>query len=332
MCAVSKSTKKTNKAAGSPKIFYLPTWDKKPSGGTKQQYRHVDILTRNSFEAYIVVPQKTMQANWFEYQCPVIDYNRFREIHNPSIDFVVLAEVCGREPPVPGRKIIFNQNIHLTFMYYGLSPCKTSPYNTPAVEGAIVVSKHNADYLQSIFPHLTIYRIRNGVDSEKFKPASCKSKRMAAFTKKNIQDVEQVLNALVQKGVLDHWQVRLLEDVSESEVAQILSESVIYLHFGSQEGLQLSTKEAMLSGCYVIGYHGFGGKEIMKPKFSSSIEAGDIAGFVNEVERVVGEYEKDPQKILSQGLMARDFIARSFSMKNEERELLQIWKRIISRS
>ena len=44
--------------------------------------------------------------------------------------------------------------------------------------------------------------------------------------------------------------------------------ATIFLTFSNQEGFGLPPVEAMACGCLVVGYHGHGGKEFLKPEWS----------------------------------------------------------------
>ena len=41
------------------------------------------------------------------------------------------------------------------------------------------------------------------------------------------------------------------------------------------------------------------------------------------------KYESDPQSILEKGKMASDFILETYSLKNEEADILKIWEKIL---
>jgi glycosyltransferase involved in cell wall biosynthesis len=76
--------------------------------------------------------------------------------------------------------------------------------------------------------------------------------------------VEQVLNILHARGVLDGWEVISIDGLPEHEVAERLRSCAVFLSFGHPEGCPLPPLEAMASGCVVVGYHGRGGREYFK--------------------------------------------------------------------
>lgn len=81
------------------------------------------------------------------------------------------------------------------------------------------------------------------------------------MTRKNQADVVQVVSALKSRRRLQGWQFQAIENCSSSEVAAILKDSCIFMSFGYPEGISLSNLEAMLSGCWVVGYSGMGCRE-----------------------------------------------------------------------
>ena len=85
----------------------------------------------------------------------------------------------------------------------------------------------------------------------------------------------------------------------------------------------------MACGCYVIGYHGEGGREYFNPKFSSSIEGGNIIEYVRKVEELLLIYEKSPEIIIEKGKKASDFILSNYSMEREEKDTISIWNNIL---
>ena len=86
----------------------------------------------------------------------------------------------------------------------------------------------------------------------------------------------------------------------------------------------------MACGCYVIGYHGQGGKEYLKPEFSTIIEAGNIIEYVKEIEEKIALYEKDSLHFLEKGKKASQFILSNYSIEKEEESILNIWNKILS--
>jgi glycosyltransferase involved in cell wall biosynthesis len=90
--------------------------------------------------------------------------------------------------------------------------------------------------------------------------------------------------------------------------------------------------EAMASGCYVIGYEGFGGKELYDKRFSTSISNSDVLRFAKAAEKAIKLYDKTPQQILDCGLRARDFIVKNYSLAKEKETVLDFWQKMLAQN
>ena len=82
-----------------------------------------------------------------------------------------------------------------------------------------------------------------------------------------------------------------INNLSEQRVAEELSRSIIFLAFSEFEGLPVPPVEAALSGNYVIGYDGQGGKEYWHEPNFTRIEQGDIQGFVNKIMKRISKID-----------------------------------------
>ena len=93
------------KETGLRRIYYLSPDDPAPVGGVKQIYRHVNILNRRGFSAFVLHRTKGFRCTWFENNTPVV--------YDPEIfDMVTPKSVSGRTPPAarhPGliKKMLF---------------------------------------------------------------------------------------------------------------------------------------------------------------------------------------------------------------------------------
>jgi hypothetical protein len=97
--------------------------------------------------------------------------------------------------------------------------------------------------------------------------------------------------SVLSKLIPSDWEIRSLDNMSESEVAKNMSESKIFLAFSEFEGLPVPPVEAAMSGNIVIGYHGQGGKEYwFEPSFVF-VEQGDIQNFIKKTIDVIGKID-----------------------------------------
>jgi glycosyltransferase, group 1 family len=147
--------------------------------------------------------------------------------------------------------------------------------------------------------------------------------------RKLTDDVRQVILILKLRGKLKDWKLVPIDNKTEQEVAEIMKQSTFFLSFNHREGFGLPPVEAMACGCYVVGYHGQGGKEYFKPEFSSLVEGGDIIAYVKKVEELLSTYEKSPETIIEKGKKASEYILSHYTMDKEEEDTIKIWNDIL---
>jgi glycosyltransferase involved in cell wall biosynthesis len=312
-----------------PRIFVLCPDHNTPFGGVRKLYRQVDVLNQNGFQAWIWHQKPGFRCTWFAHDTPVVD----GALPPYSIsDYLVLPEVYGPlgAEHFPGvRKVVFNQGAYQTFFGYSPEPHDLrSPYTSPELVAVLVGSEDNRQYLQHVFPHLRLLRIHHGIDPSLFRFQSQKKNHIAFMPRKKPEDAVQVLNILKFRGLLQGFDQVAIVDRSQAEVARILEESLIFLSFCYQEGFPLPPCEAMLCGCIVIGYHGWGGREYFKPEFSYPIEVGDVQSFARTVERVILDYRADPTPFQRKAELARDYIRDHYSPEQEARDIVECWRTI----
>lgn len=313
------------------RIFYLCPDVAEPAGGIKVIYQHVEMLCHHDFSACVVHIQDGFRCKWFENDVPVRTVD---SLQLTSDDVLVIPAVWALKLQhfAPGiRKVIINQGAYLTFRGYpiGNGPFKT-PYYHPDVLAAMVVSEDNQRYLQYAFPDLKVRRVRNSIDQKIFSFGETKHEQIAFLTRKRYEDIEQVINILRYRGVLDSFALVPIDNKSERDVAAIFKDSLLYLNFCFEEGYCLPAAEAMSCGCVVIGNHGNGAKEILRPDFSSPVGQGDIIQFVRCVEDVIHQYHENPRILHEKARKGADFIQQNYSRSVAEKELTDFWREILS--
>lgn len=308
-----------------------------PSGGIRILYRQVDILNRQGVKACIIHSKEGFRCSWFENSTKIASIQRILMARGrPEFDYVVIPEIYGQSviPYLKGyKKVLFNQGWCYTFKDYRLgAPLEETLYGDPDTVAVMASSDYIAEYLTFAFPKLKVCRVHCSLNPEIFGHRSEKKKQICFMPRRNAEDVKQVINILGLRGALDDFKIVQIEDRSEREVAEILKESLIFLSFGHPEGFSLPPAEAMASGCIVIGYHGFGAKEFMKPDLSFPIEAGDIPAYVRAVERVIADWNKDPGRLSWMAKQASEYVLNKYSPSREESDLAKFWSGLTSHS
>jgi len=309
------------------RVFVLcPDYDP-PSGGVRKLYRHVDVLRAHGVEAWLVHTRDGFRCSWFPNATPVA---YAADVRPTPRDYVVVPEVYGPElarlyPGVP--KVVFNQNAYFTFRGYTLDPADLrTPYTSPEVVAALVVSEDNREYLGHAFPGLRLVRVRYGIDTGLFTPRGPKERAVAFMPRKHAEDAVQVVNLLKHRGALAGWRVVPVDGMPEPEVAGVLARCAVFLSFGQQEGGPLPPLEAMACGCVVVGYHGRSGREYFREEFSRPVEAGDVVGFAQAAEGVLRAFDADPVGVRVMGERAAAYVRDHYSPEREAMSILAAWE------
>lgn len=327
--ALSAQTKK-------PQIFYFCYDHQKPSGGQKQMYRHVDILNNHGYKSYSLHLQDGYRLSWFENNTNVLSLNAFQKIYHPERDYIVLPEDLGEKIlSFPGKKIIFNQGVYLGFYSLGLKKMHPYPYLHPDIEGVIVVSEHNREYLAFAYPELKVYRTFNAVEHEKFtyQPIKNKKKHIACLPSKNPVDLSQIYHILSSRAVqglnnLQDYQWIFIQDMSEIDVIQTLRDSLLFIFLSTEEGFPLMPLEAMLSGSLVVAYKAGPLAEFLSDENSFLCAKGDILGTARVIEEITQSVQTNGINLQATSRAALEK-AMDYSLQKEEECVINVWKSII---
>jgi glycosyltransferase involved in cell wall biosynthesis len=308
----------------SPTIFYLCPDYPVPSGGIRTIYRHVDILNDGGWRSAVLHHQDGYACGWFEHST--------RTVGAPSVklssdDLLVVPEIYGpflERLPRELRLVGFNQNAYLTFEH--LPASRSLSYDT--FEALLTVSQNSADYLRFAFPGRRVSVVDGAIDPAVFYPApQIPAKRIAMMPRKRPDDAMHVLRLLGDR--LRDWEVVTIESASERETAALLRSSPIFLAFGRQEGFGLPAAEAMATGCYVIGFPGFGGREIFDPSYSEPIEDGDVLSMARAAAEWLARYEQDPMAVREAGARASEHIRARYSLERLRAELIAFYEDLL---
>jgi len=348
------------------RIFFLCQDTNDISGGVKKIYQHVDILNRHGHRAFVLHFHSNFRCTWFQNNTSIVYpswpsgtkdfpfYPRGLPLHTTteqlppinSHDIVVVPEINALSSDVISMGIlqqpfvVFSQNTYYTFNNLILPPAPflsdkslvpNNPYNASSLLGIIVVSEDNFEYMHFAFPSIPLYHVRLSVDHKKFAFSPFKRKQIAYMTRKSWHDIVQLVGVLLTRGNLKGWFFVPIENQTEDQVAEILKNSWIFLSSASFEGFSLPAMEAILCGCLVAGYHGQGGKEFIRPPLAVPIDNQDILGFAKAVEMIAANIDLHPQEQLKKAKQNSELIKSLYFQEQEERDVLKVWKEILSR-
>lgn len=254
-------------------------FSKNPSGGLRILYDLVSALNHLGYTSKLLIPNGSFAVDWYDSKIDIC--NSPEEVAED--DVVVFHEESlwmfkNITEQSRCKYIILNQGAHWS-LTNSLGYYKTKEIYYNAL-GVLVNSKHTELLVNRLFGNVKQYRLHLPV-GEIFAPAKNKTNTICYMPRRN-SEVAKCIVEYVQ-DVHNDWSVKSIHDVSYNEVANIMGSSKIFLSFGGPEGFGLPPLEAALSGCKVIGYHGFGGEEFFKSPLFDSIPFMEIPLFLDSI-------------------------------------------------
>lgn len=312
-----------------PTVYFCAPDIDYPSGGVRVAYRHADLLNQAGIRAAVLHARRNFRCTWFENRTRVVSSRQ--TLIGPR-DLVVVSEVAAMllaTLPPGFRYVIFNQGPHLTWR---LPECEVARYiDSPDLAAIFTVSDHGLELLKYAAPNANVQRLHNSIDPRLFHPGgkAARARRISYMPRRGRDEARQLLGILHSRGALDGWEVSTLEGLREREVADHLRSTTIFLSFAYQEGFGLPAAEAMASGAYVVGFHGFGGREFFRPEFSSPVEPGDIVTFARTLEAVLERETATPGWCAARGSAAAAFIADEYSTAREREDVVNAYAALL---
>ncbi len=238
------------------RIIYLSLHPKKEiSGGIKMHYRHVEMLTRMGFDAWVSAFEG--HNDWFTSGVRVFDGQTAPD------DIVVFPEVLngglGELSRMPARcaKVLLCQN-----QYYMFSETISQhPLAELNFARHLTVGPTARGYLERVFAPNTFDIVPVFVDPRIFRPSE-KQTRIAVIPRKMPNEYRIIRSIFLLKyPALRSVPWDVIEQKTESEVATTLGRATVFLSLCRLECAPLTPLEAMACGCVVVGFHGYGGQD-----------------------------------------------------------------------
>jgi glycosyltransferase involved in cell wall biosynthesis len=315
-------------------IYYFAYRHNRPTGGQKDTYRHVDILNKHGLRAAVFHPGDSFRVTWFTNDTKVISMQEFQERYNTDKDYVVIPEDLGTSVlGFSGRKIIFNKNLFYGFRSLGVSAPVLYPYTHPDVIAAFAVSDHNKEHLKFAFPNLRVYRVDVDIDLNVFSAPDPKAKKpLIACIPKNPDLILSVYHTLMSRmryrtNLAKNFDWIFLGDKTESEVAAILRDAVVFVFLSATEGMARMPLEAAACGCLVVGYDAGPNAEFLPPY--GRFPHHDIQGVVSFLEKIIDDYPNRMDKwkpLIAEGRA----LASTFSQIKQEENIMCVWREILA--
>lgn len=301
------------------RIIYGAPSSNTPSGGVKVIYRHSEILNDLGVSSGVWHPSDDeFQCNWFDNKVKLIKTSEM----DPSGDFIILPEIWASTHTALFKNMGFKVGIYVQNCYY--THFNLDKNNNEAAHEAyqmadiiLSISQDTTKYLIDVLnvPVRKIQLQRYSINSNIFRPGD-KVKTITYMPRKMSDHSSRVVAILNNRLPLNGWEMKSINNLSEQRVAEELSRSIIFLAFSEFEGLPVPPVEAALSGNYVIGYDGQGGKEYWHEPNFTRIEQGDIQGFVNKIMKRISKID-DGDIDLEEINVGIERLSNYFSADNE---------------
>jgi glycosyltransferase involved in cell wall biosynthesis len=313
-----------------PTVYFCAPDYNVPTGGIRVTYRHVDILNAAGIPAAVLHARPGFRCDWFENDTRVVTGRQ--TLIGPQ-DLIVVGELSAHlvtALPERRRFVVFNQGPHLTWR---LPADQVGSYaSNPDLAAIVTVSDSAVEILRRTFPQIDVLRVHNSIDPVTFHPdGAVRDQTIAYMPRRGRDDAHVVLGMLNASGALSGWKLDPIRGADQAEVGRRLRSATIFLSFAHQEGFGLPAAEAMASGAYVVGFHGFGGREYFRPEFSSPVAAGDVVAFAEAVETALEQERAAPGWCATHGRDAARFIADEYSPARERAEVTAIYSRLLNR-
>jgi hypothetical protein len=301
--------------------YYCPAV-KKSSGGVKVIYQHVQALNEMGVNAWVLHPRSNFKCNWFDHKTPIWNSSSISTNDHliiPEVDVLSLANFLIENP------IKFSIFVQGGDIERGNSVHAREKVNLVFKKAQFILAiSDNINKLIAInFPDTVnkTIRVLPTVPWQLFLTDSWHEKEniITYMPRKNAAHAESVISAF-RAWLPANWRIQPIRNASESEVAAELRKSRIFLTFSTPEGFGLPPLEAALTGNYVIGYHGNGGKEYWGPPVFQEIYPYDICSFVEAIKSRVDALDKFSNEYFREGTDFNSVIQRLF-VKYSTKEL-----------
>lgn len=303
------------------RIVYVCPFARIRTGGVKMIFRHVEMLRDNGLPAVVATPDAT-PPTWFQTNAPVIavdDIVRGSDaIVLPETRAEFLRQFAGWE----NRKVVFCQSTHLVYRGLGGAP----DYSEFGVDAIICPSHAAANYCRRRFPGVDLFLVPYPLDTRLFRGSEPKRLQIAFMPSKRALEAAVIADLFrAENPVFRSIPWIELAGFTETQMAQILGETAVYLSLSRFDSFGLATLEAMSCGCVVAGFTGFGGMEYAASKNGFWAQEDDCFGCTDQLKRAVELATRggDQYRDVAEWAIKT---AEQYSLERFKRRLLATWE------
>lgn len=307
----------------SARIAYVSWPAGEITGGIKAAFQHVELLREAGFDAFVAT-EDARPPGWFDTSAPVAGLEAMRQG-----DVLVFPEnnprLLERFASWNNRKVVFCQNPW--YVHLGLAGrASFSQFGVSALLGPSLTA---LQFCARRFPDLPCHYTPFYVDPRRFAPAP-KKLQVACLPRKRGLEAGAVLDLVrAQNPRLAAVPWVILKGVTETQVAQALGESAVYLSLQRYEAHGMTSLEAMASGCLVAGFAGVaGGSDSATAANGFWAPEDDILACADRLgHALAAAAARGPlyEEMLRQG---RDTAAR-YGREDAARQLVAVWRQLL---
>ena len=310
-------------------MFLSPDLDA-PGGGVRIIYAMVEALEAAGIDAAVWQGQEGFSSRWFRHKANVVVGPELTL--NPG-DLLVMPELGGAryQHLVAGARVVLLNQRHFYTMFgakWDRASSEAYP-GWPNAVGAIVTSQAIERFLTALVPpRFPVWSVPVFVDDEMFLDRP-KKRKIAVMLNRRTDDLASILELIRRDQRLPKgWEFATVGGMTSSMVAETLAESAIFINLSERDGFSLPGAEAMAAGAYVVGFHGDGAREYMRPEFSTTVEEPDLVGLAQAVVSAACRYDTDPDWVADTRARARGYIRGHYSRERFDQQVVELFTRI----
>lgn len=247
----------------------------------------LDSKTESGWQLNDITPVKQFNYKWFNHKIKTRNYFNF----DKKKDFVILPEIFAHM----ADDLLIKKGISYAIFVqngYVIKSTNNEAKLLKSYKGAKFILSYSNDITECVklkFPKLKTKILKVScalkIDNKKSK----KKINLITYMSRKLPNHSNLVIDYLKSHLPKGWSVKNLNNLNENQTYKYLNKSKIFLSFSSFEGLGLPPAEAALSGNYVIGYTGEGGREYWTRPIFTKINSGNIISFVTEILKKINK-------------------------------------------
>lgn len=297
-------------------VYFSPGLNR-PIGGIKVIHRHSELLNSIGISSEVFYSHgPDHKVDWFDHNCRLKSSPSFSKNDIAILPESQLFHFWKKLQDISVPYGIFVQNGYL------MSPALLPNDLEECYRGAkfiLCISEDARRCVEKLFPSLSdkIIRVIYSVDTELFRAS--RKEKIVTYMPRKMKDHSDIFISFMNLRMPIGWSLQPIDNLNERGVAELLGRSSIFAAFSSFEGLPVPPVEAALSGNFVIGYTGQGGREYWNQPIFEAVEQGDIVGLVDSVLYKIQEIDCFGKQVSENSLT----LLKSYFSKDAERVMLK---------